>query len=310
MHGTLLRERVPLFATAQELHILPLSDGASRNNTHYKVIADNTAYFLRVGAQTGHFLGIRREEEQSALRAAENIGLAPPILYADATGLMVLPFLSHAWHWTSEEAVRPENIVRLAQTLRKLHAVSEVTASCTVYERIERMMASVERLKLEPPAEIDRLFAWLYALQQERANDTRFPLGLCHGDFWLHNFLDDDKQLWLIDWEFAGVGDGMIDLAKISIGGSCYTPQDQQDLLHAYGYTEPSDIAILDQMKNVLRFFEAAWSLVQHGIHTSQKGIHTSQKGIHGSDNFDYLDHSQKTFALLLSSFGVNKYRR
>jgi thiamine kinase-like enzyme len=299
MHVTLLRERVPLFTNAQELSIAPLSDGVSRNNTHYKVIADDTAYFLRVGAESGHLLGIRREEEMAALAAAGDIGIAPPTLYADATGLLVLPFLSHVSHWTPEEAARPENIVRLAQTLRQLHAVTAVTAPCTIYERIERMMKSVGVLGIEPPTEIkteiDRLFAWLYAVQTERTCDTRFPLGLCHGDFWLHNFLDDGTQLWLIDWEFAGVGDGMIDLAKICIGGSCYTPQDQQNLLHAYGYTEPGDRAILDQMKNVLRLFEAAWSLVQHGIQKEQHGVHHS-------DNFDYLAHSQKTFALLLST--------
>jgi thiamine kinase-like enzyme len=293
MLSTILRERVPLFANAKELSITPFSDTLSRNNTHYKVISDGTAYFLRVGAEASHLLGIRREEEIAALRAAGNIGIAPPVLYADATGLLVLPFLSSACHWTPEEAAKPENIMRLAQTLRKLHAVSTVAAPCTIYERIERMMTNAERLKLEPPAvKIDRLWEWLYAVQTERACDTRFPLGLCHGDFWLHNFLDDGTQLWLIDWEFAGVGDGMIDLAKISIGGSCYTPQDQQNLLRAYGYTELGDMAILAQMTTVLRLFEAAWALLQHAIHGSTNGTHSS-------DSFDYLAHSQKTFALL-----------
>ncbi|MBB6050111.1 phosphotransferase [Armatimonas rosea] len=277
-----LRERVPLFAEARALELMPLADGVSHNNTNYKVWADGTAYFLRVPGTAAPFLGVQRDEELAALRAAGAQGLAPEVLFAAPDGLLVLPFLAGG-HWTPAEAARPENIVRLAQTLRRLHDIREVAAHCSVYERIERLIASATQLGQALPDNLPALLAWMATLRQQRATDPRASVGLCHGDFWLHNFLDDGKQLWLIDWEFAGRGDGLVDLAKITIGGSSYTPAHQQALLHAYGYTEPGDLTLLDEQKTLLLLFQAVWALVLHGLRGPESA-------------FDYLAHSQQTF--------------
>lgn len=283
-----LRERVPFFSDAKALTLTPLAGAISMNNHSYKVVADDWAYWVRVGAESARFLGVRRDEEQAALRSAAAVGLAPELCFASPDGLLVMPFVD-GWHWTPKEAQRPENIARLAQTLRRLHALPCPAAPCSVYERIERMVASTRELGLTPPPELGPLLDWLYRLQAQRAADPRATPGLCHGDFWLHNFLDDGTQLWLIDWEFAGVGDGLVDLAKITIGGSEYTPEHQRQLLDAYGYTEPDDLAILHQMTQLLLLFQAVWALVQHGVCGSRRG-------------FDFLMHSQATFAILKRS--------
>lgn len=280
-----LRERVPLFSDAKALTLTPLAGAVSMNNQSDKVVADGKAYWVRVGAASARFLGVRRDEEQAALRAAAAVGLAPDLCFASPDGLLVMPFID-GWHWTPEEAQRPENITRLAQTLRRLHALPGDAAPCSVYARIERLVASVEELGLTPPPELGPLLDGMYALQAQRAADPRAVPGLCHGDFWLHNFLDDGTQLWLIDWEFAGMGDGLVDLAKITIGGSQYTPEHQRQLLHAYGYTEPGDLAVLKQMTLLLLLFQAVWALVKHGLHGPNSG-------------FDFLTHSQATFAIL-----------
>jgi len=136
-----LRACVPLFAEAKALTLTPLTEAISRNNTNYKVLADGTAYWVRFGAASAHFLGVRRDEEQAALRAAAAAGLAPELCFASPEGLLVMPFVE-GWHWTPDEAQRPENIARLAQTLRRLHALPGDTAPCSVYERIERLIDS------------------------------------------------------------------------------------------------------------------------------------------------------------------------
>lgn len=274
-----LRECVPLFADTLSLEVIPLVGVVSLNNKNYKVHAHGTAYLWRVGTESAHFLGVQRKEEQAAARAAAAAGIGPALLFADPVGGMLQPFLN-ARHWTQEEAQKPENIVRIAQTLRRLHTITEVDAPCSVYERIERLLASAAKLGLEPPPELASLRKWLSAIQVQRSDQ---PLGLCHGDFWLNNFLVDEEQLWLIDWEFSGLGDGLYDLATIAMGAS-YSPEQQQALLDAYGTGETQET--LEQMKMVVRFFEGAWALVQHGLRGSQ-------------DGFDYLTYSQKTFAAI-----------
>ncbi len=277
-----LRQCVPLFASAQSLEIVPLSGVISLNNSNYKVLADGVAYLLRVGADSAAALGIRRDEEQAAARAAAQVGVGPELLFSEPSGLMVMPFVVGK-HWSAEDTVKPENLTRIVQALHRLHSLTDVAAPCSIYERIERLMASVATLGLEPPTELDRLWGQLYAFRDQRATDTRFAPCLCHHDLWLNNFLDDGQALWLVDWEFAGVGDRLYDLATIAMGTG-YSRETQQALLTAYGYSDESDLATLEQMKNVVRFFEAAWALVQHGLRGS------------GGD-FDYLAYSQRTFA-------------
>ena len=281
-----LRTRVPLFARATELSVAPLSGVTSLNNANFRAVAEGETYFVRVGSPTAHYLGIRRDEERAAVRAAAGIGLAPPLVYADESGLFVQPFLTQTRYWTPTDAARPENIARLAYALRRLHSVTDVVAPCTIYERIERLLSSAIALGQTLPPDIDRLRDWRDGLRARRDADTRFPPGLCHGDFHLHNFLDDGERLWFVDWEFSGVGDGMIDLAKLVIGGSEYPPEDQRRLLLAYGYTEPDDLETLAEMTKLLRFFEAAWALVLHGLRGSNGEV-------------DFREHSRKSFALL-----------
>src|SRR5207244_398033 len=39
---------------------------------------------------------------------------------------------------------------------------------------------------------------------------------LCHNDLLAANILDDGAQVWLVDWEYAGIGHPLFDLAGIS----------------------------------------------------------------------------------------------
>jgi thiamine kinase-like enzyme len=287
---TKLRDTHAYFSRFDTLSLSPIITGTGVNNTNFKVIADDSVYFLRRASLNARFLGIDRAEELAAAHAAATIGLAPRIICVEPDGLLLTEFI-FGHHWTPTEAAAPNSIQRIAKTLRTLHTISNVAATCSVYQRIERLLSSANALELTLPRELPRLHDWLSKIEQQRNADTRFPHGLCHGDFWLHNFLDDGEKLWLIDWEFAGIGDGMTDLAKIVIGGSQYAETQQRLLLSAYGYTEPDDLERLTQMTRVLRSFEAVWALVQHGL-----------RGSDDPSGFDYLAHSQQTFASLFGA--------
>jgi thiamine kinase-like enzyme len=277
-----LASRIPIFAAVSDLRIAPLADVISLNNANYRIEAAGAAYLLRVGAETARYLSIRREEEIEAATAAAAVGVAPNILYAEPTGVMVMPFIEGK-HWEPEAFHEPGNILRLADTLRRLHAVKTVAAQGSEYRRIERLLESAASLGLELPPGIDGYRAKLARIERERMSDPRYVPGLAHNDFWANNFLDDGERLYLVDWEFSGTGEPLIDLATISMAGR-YSDEEQRTLLSAYGLTEPNDLASLQTMKWVVTFFEAAWALVMHGIRGSGSGI------------FDYARHARTMF--------------
>jgi len=279
--------RIPLFKDATDIRVEALQDVISLNNANFRVHVSGFEYVLRVAAETVGFLGVNRAEEREAATAAARAGVGPVVLYFDSEGNMVTPFIQGR-EWKAEDFHREANMARLAETLRRLHSVTGVRAECSVYRRIERLLQSAKSLPVELPAPLDGYLDRLQQIEERRHAEAQFPFGLCHNDFWSNNFLDDGEQLWLLDWEFAGNGDGLYDLASISIPGQ-YSEAEQVTLLQAYGYTRPEDLQSLQTMKWVVAFFEAAWGLVQHGLR--------------GSSDYDYWGYSCNRFEFMDKPF-------
>ena len=59
----------------------------------------------------------------------------------------------------------------------------------------------------------------------------------CHDDLLAANLLGDGKRVWLVDWEYAGMGDRYFDLGNLSINNG-FGEDDDRALLDAY-WDEP-----------------------------------------------------------------------
>jgi thiamine kinase-like enzyme len=276
-------ERVPDWAGARTVAAAPLPDVIALNNTSYRVTVDGADYVLRVGNDTARFLGVRRADERAALLAAAAAGIAPPVLYADLDGNLVTQLVAGR-HWTPEEFMLPANRARVVDTLSRLHAIAGVPADGSAVRRIEGLLASAAELGLPRPDGVEAHLEQLHRFVAQRQADPRFRTGLSHNDFWHNNFLDDGERLWLVDWEFAGDGDPLFDIATFCIGAR-YDDEQRAEVLRAYGYAEPGDLQVLAGMQRVVFFFEGAWALVQHGLR--------------GSAGYDYAAHAERMFRRL-----------
>jgi len=65
----------------------------------------------------------------------------------------------------------------------------------------------------------------------------------CHNDLLAGNFIGDGARVWIVDWEYAGMGDRYFDLANLSIN-SGFDETDDEHLLAAY-FGEPPTPAVL-----------------------------------------------------------------
>ena len=270
--------QIPTWAQAHSITLTPLSEVISLNNTPYQITVDGQHYYMRLAADTVHWLGVSRVEEGIAARAAAEVGVCPPIVYYDDAGNMVTHFI-HGRHWEPHEFHEPANRARLVDLLRRLHGAKGVQATGSVFRRIERLIASASALHVPLPEDMDRHLAALRSIEVMRARDTRFRPGLSHNDLWANNMLDDGQRLWLVDWEFGGDGDGLYDLATVALSSRA-TEAQRVDLLAQYGYTADEDGAQLHAMTHVVWCFEAMWALVQYGLR--------------GAGDYDYQAHAQR----------------
>jgi len=110
------------------------------------------------------------------------------------------------------------------------------------------------------------------AAEMERVQ-VPMPIVYGHHDLLPANFIDDGKRLWLIDFEYAGFGTAMFDLAGIA-SNAAFGYAESQELLEAYfGAVPDDDLAhshAAMQCASLLR--EAMWSMVSE-LHLDTPGV-------------------------------------
>ncbi len=116
----------------------------------------------------------------------------------------------------------------------------------------------------------------------------------CHNDLVSVNYLfvENEKCIKILDWEFAGLGDIYYDLATL-----VYThdsdgpiPSDLEEVMLTcyFGGMDTWHTRRLLGMKYMLLLFSAMWGLVQYGLQQSGE--------IPAPQDFDYLEYAQYLF--------------
>lgn len=269
--------RVPEWAGASDLAVTPLGGGITNRN--FRVDVGGESFVVRIsGANTG-LLGIRREAEYAANRAAAAIGVAPEVVqFLQPEGTLITRFI-HGRALTPEEIGHPENIRRVAEILKRIHAMPPVPGVFSPFRIVEAYAEIGRRHNVPLPGN----FTWLLERKQEIEDAFRrhpFVPRPCHNDLLIGNFLDDG-EIRVLDWEYAGMGDVTFDLANFAVNHAFSDAQDRILLEAYYGAATPACTARLRLMKAMSDFREAMWGIVQIGI---------SQL------DFDFRDYADKHF--------------
>jgi thiamine kinase-like enzyme len=231
-------------------------------NRNYRVDVDGASYVLRIGGNDTALLGIDRAVEHVAsLRAAE-VGVGPEVVdFVEPEGWLITRFLE-ASPLPPEVLRRPENIVRVAAALGRVHGAAPIAGRFDAFAVVDDYRRVAEELGVTLPA----AFAGSRALaDQIRAARGQQPAVPCHNDLLNANFLDDGA-VRIVDWEYAGMGDRFFDLANLSVNHDFGAEEDHLLLSAYFGEARPTDLASLRLMRFMSDFREAMWGVVQSGI--------------------------------------------
>lgn len=254
--------RVPMWANANDLKISPLGGGIT--NSNYRVDTGGESFALRIAGADTELLGITREYEYAANLAAGKLGIAPEVIYVIwPEGYLVTRFIT-ARPFPPEEITQPDNIRRVMEIVRKIHSMPEIPGAFSVFRTIEAYAEIAHRYHVEFPGKFD----WLMGRTQEAEAALMTnpePLRPCHNDLLNANFLVDDR-IYILDWEYAGMGDHFFDLANFSDHHKLSDDQDRWLLECYFGEVTEKRLAHLKIMKVMSDFREAMWALVQIGI--------------------------------------------
>jgi thiamine kinase-like enzyme len=243
------------------LDVEPIAGGITNQN--FVVRVGGQAYVARLSQQRP-LLGIDRRNEVVCHQAASARGLAPAVVHHQE-GLLVTRFVQGRTLGPAD--VRsPAVIERLAERLRRLHEgwdalTGEILYFCP-FQAIRTYAESAARLRADEPDDLEPMLDDARRLARRIAP---FRPVLCHNDLMTANLIDDGRRLWVVDWEYAGVGHPLFDLANASANATFSDDQDQA-LLAAYrtrGPVDPRDLAELRIFKAVSFLRDALWAVIQ-----------------------------------------------
>jgi thiamine kinase-like enzyme len=256
-----LGEAVERVWPGRDAHVEVLGGGITNHNL--KVDVDGEAFVLRVAGKDTGLLGIDRSVELAATEAAAARGIGPEVVaFVEPEGWLVMRFVEGAIP-SMERMREPGMLRRVARALRAFHEGAAIPGSFDSF----RVVETYRQTALDRGGTILEGYEWAHAIaaaiESRRSADARVP---CHNDLLNANFLEDGEQLWIVDWEYAGMGDRFFDLANFSINHEL-DDEASRALLDAYfGELHQEDVEALELMRFMSDFREAMWGVVQSAV--------------------------------------------
>jgi thiamine kinase-like enzyme len=234
----------------EDVVIEPLGGGITNRN--FKVGVAGGEFVLRIGGRDTELLGIDRSAEHTASSVAADLGLGPEVIaYIEPQGYLVTRYV--------DGEVGKVDVERVGAALRLLHDGPSFPGRFDSF----RVVDAYHDTALEHGVAVPSAYAQAKELADMiELRRSGAPLRPCHNDLLNANFIDDGVRLWLVDWEYAGMGDPFFDLGNFAVNHEL-TPRSEQALLAAYG---SDDVDALVLMRFMSDFREAMWGVVQLAI--------------------------------------------
>ena len=252
-------------------------------NRNFRVNFGGTDYVVRLPGKRTALLGIDREAECIANKAAATLGIAPRVaaLLSEPSAL-VTQFVSGR-EMRADELREPETIAEVAHDLRLLHdSGTELPSGFDSFRLVEEYAKTGRANGSGPPEGYDEALEAAHAIERAVRDQPGHEPVPAHNDLLPANFLRDGDRMQLIDWEYAGMGDRWFDLGNFAVNNELDDDQEAQ-LLEAY-FGEPPDErrrATLKLFRFMSDFREAMWGVVQRGV---------------SELDFDYAKYTRKHF--------------
>jgi thiamine kinase-like enzyme len=270
-------EAMPGWAAAAQLRVTPIEGGITNRN--FRVDVDGQSFVVRLAGADTEFLGIDRDAERAAAEAAATVGMGPEVVaYLPQLGSLVTRFVEG--EPVPEEAMRePGPLELVVRSLGAFHRGPRIPASFSPFRIVERYRDTAESRGVHVPAVVDAL--------HDRARDIERALGgftpcPCHNDLLNANFIRSGDRIFIVDYEYAGMGDVFFDLANLSVNHGFEDDADAALLAAYFGEITPGRTARLKLMRIMSDFREGMWGVVQQGLSTL---------------DFDYADYANRHLA-------------
>src|SRR5262249_36787559 len=148
-----------------------------------------------------------------AARAAD-VGTGPEVIaFLADEGVLVTRFVAGGpappeWLRTAD------GLARVVAALKPFHEGPPITARFDSFRVVETYAATAAHHGVAVPEASSSAKELAGRIERALRRDSLVP---CHNDLLNANFILEGERLWIVDWEYAGMGDVFFDLANFSV---------------------------------------------------------------------------------------------
>jgi thiamine kinase-like enzyme len=267
-----------------DAEVTPITAGITNRN--FRVDVGGEAFVLRLAGRDTGLLGIDREAENEAGRAAAAAGVGPDVFaWIPEHACLITRFVQGSS--VPEEDLQHEDVLAsVVGSVHAFHGCPPIRSRFPVFRIVENYRALADERGVAIPGAFDQVHA-LAARIEEAFDMAPMPLTTCHNDLLNANFLLDGAHTWIVDYEYAGMGDLFFDLGNLSINNGL-SREAQEILLRLYfGEVRDAHRARLALMRIMSDFREAMWGVLQQALSTL---------------DVDYVGYADRHFARCLAT--------
>lgn len=235
--------------------------GGLTNRTYRVEFADGSRIMVRIPGEGTEEM-IDRSDEKVSTQLACKLGIDAKLYHFGDDGAKVSEFVPNAVTMSAETMRDDKRIRQAARILKKLHDCGEDTG---IPFDVFDMAAGYEKIIRENNVpmydDYDEIKSAVMEVKKHVDSVCDIKNVPCHNDPLCENWVlsADDDRLYLIDWEYAGMNDGIWDVADVSIEG-VFTPENDELMLTEYLGKKPDENEYKHFLANKL-YVDYLWTL-------------------------------------------------
>jgi thiamine kinase-like enzyme len=277
----------------------PLEGGITNRN--YRASFGGREYVIRIPGKDTGLLGIDREAEAIANRAAASVGVAPPVAATLTDPPAFVTEFIEGRGLDARELRSAESLALVAGALKAVHGLDVAfKTDFSAYRVVDAYAATTTERGGSIPGRFDEARSCAERIERALTGGEHEPVP-CHNDLLAANFILAGERMYIVDWEYAGMGNRYFDLANFAVNNELGEGAQEYLLEQYFGFPsadprEPARrLAALRLMCFMSDFREAMWGVVQQVV----------------SDlDFDFADYADRHFDRLSETMADNRFRQ
>jgi thiamine kinase len=256
-----------------------LVKGLTNNNLLFTRTTNSITdkYVFRINAQNAHSLWLNRRAEWHIHQSISQFNICPPYIYQDPkNGYWVRPYIEgktvHETVTEYPQAITTHLLKDIAKILKLIHntPMSKSWPKINFKQRTDHYWQQILKRLGSKQTELKIGLSNLKLTLDDQLKSTGYSPRLCHMDPNSNNWILNQKQIHLIDWEYAAIGNPAWDLAVICDTFEL-TDEQQDDFINQYS-NRLVKRKELDLAQCQMEYLSALWYCVQ-GITNAQNLI-------------------------------------